>query len=268
MRPIDLTSGWNRAILALTFVAGAIGLALTIWLDRDLFLAVAAGGSTFLSWALARELDPDRQLSAIVAAVAGGVLALAGMPTALLPYAALLMSARLIAETTGRRPLPTDIGAMVILATVISFTPLGWVMGFGLAIAIYVDDRMADVHSRRALLGAIAGAVGASAVITLTDALPESLPVIRPLLAAIIGILTLTAWVREPVEPVSFVDSRNKRFLRKDRLHAARATAGLLIFVGGLVSGEAAGAVVAMAVVLGIALVSSEIERFGRRRRG
>jgi hypothetical protein len=264
MRAMDPADPWNRAILAITFLAGLTGAALTLWLDRELFLAVAAAGSAFLSWALARELDPDRQSSAIVAAAFGAGWALFGQPTALLPFTAVLMTARLLVETTGRRPLTTDLGAMAILATVVSFDPMGWVTGFGLALAVYVDDRMAEEHNRQALLAALAGAAGSTAVVTLTGSLPETLPSIRPLLTASIGVLTLIAVAREPADPVSYVDSRSKKFLRRDRLHAGRAAVGLVVFIAALVSAEQAGAVIPIAAVLAIALVSSEIERLTR----
>jgi len=264
MRPFEPADFWNRAILILSVIAGSVGALLTVALDRELFLAVQAGATTFLSWALVRELDPDRQVSAMASAVVGGASALVGLPTAILPFAALLVTSRLIVETTGRRPLPTDLAALAILATVISYTPLGWVMGFGLAIAIFIDDRMAVEHSRHALLAALAAAVGSSVVVTLVGALPESLPTIRPLLVSGMGLLALLAAIREPVEPVSFVDSRNKRFLRRDRLQAGRVAVGVIIFVGALVSGNGAGAVVPMALALAIALASTEVERVQR----
>jgi hypothetical protein len=265
VRPLDAASPWNRAILGLTAVAGVAGLFLTLFFDHDLFLAVEAGGQTFLSWALVRELDPDRQYSAIIAAVVGGTLALVGLPTAVLAFVGLLMTARIVVETTGRRPLPTDLAAMSILATLISFNTVGWVMGFGLAISLYVEDRMAAEHNRQALFAAIGGAVGSSAVVTLSGALPEATPSIRPLLAALVGLLALVAVAREPADPVSFVDSRSKRFLRGDRLHMGRALCGLLVFAGVLISGDSAEAMIPMAAALAVAQVSGELETFSRR---
>ncbi|HEX9864793.1 MAG TPA: hypothetical protein VGC03_07520 [Acidimicrobiia bacterium] len=263
-RPLDPASPWNRAAVFLSVAAGVIGATLTLGYDRDLMLALQAAGTTILAWALVRELNPDHQMSAIVAAVLAGGWALIGRPTTLLPFAGLLLIARLLVETTGRRPLPIDLGAVAILATVISITPLGWVMGFGLAVAIYVDDRMAEAPKRQTLLAAMAAAVGSSAVVTLTRALPEALPTIRPLLTALIGLLALYAVMREPVEPVSFTDSRDRRFLRRDRLHVGRAVAGILLFIGSFISGAAASVVVPMAMSLAIALVSTELERLQR----
>ena len=104
----------------------------------------------------------------------------------------------------------------------------GWVFGFGLAIAIYLDDRMADFHKNQATVAAIGAAVGASLVATLTDAFPESLPPIRPPLTLALGILALIAVLRDPLDPVSLVDSRKKTPLRRGSAacgpHPDRAT--------------------------------------------
>jgi hypothetical protein len=66
------------------------------------------------------------------------------------------------------------------------------------------------------------------------------------------------------VDPVSFVDSRTKRFLRRDRVHAGRAAAGVLVFLGAIVSGETALAVIPMALVVATSLASTELERLQR----
>jgi hypothetical protein len=176
----------------------------------------------------------------------------------------MLLVARLLVETTGRRPLPGDLFVVALAATLMSFTPMGWVVGFGLAVAIYVDERMAEESSRVALLAALGAAVGSSVVTTLGDAFPRALPTFRPILIAATGLLALIAVLREPVDPVSFVDSRNKRFLRRDRVHAGRAAIGVLVFLGAIVSGEAALAVVPMALVVATALASTEVERLQR----
>jgi hypothetical protein len=265
-RALDVTSRWNQGVLAVAGLSGIAGLYLTLARDREPLLAIQAAGLAFLSWALARELDPDRQAPAIVLAAGGGVWALLGFDSQVLPFLALLMSSRLVVETTGRRPLPTDLAGLAVLATIVSFTPLGWVMGFGLAVAIYVDDRMAEEPSRAALLSALSAAVGSSLVASLSGAFPRTVPTVDPVLAASLGVLALIAVLREPLEPVSFVDSRTKKFLRRDRLQAGRALAGLLVFIGAVVSGAASAAVVPMAAVMAVSLASTEVERLQRAR--
>lgn len=263
-RALDPDNRWNRAIVILSLLAGMTGAVLTIILDRDLWLAVQAGGTTFLAWALAREIDPDRQVTAIAAAVAGGAWVLAGGATALLPMAGLLLAARLVINTVGLRPLPTDLAFMVVLAGAISFTSLGWVMGFALAVGIYIDERMAEEHDRIGLYAAIGAAAVSSLVATISGAVPDDLTAVHPLLAAGVGVLALVAVGREPPHPISFIDARGDRFLRQDRLWATRALVGLAIFVGAVLSAGDAPIVIPMAMTLGIAVISSEVERIRR----
>ncbi|HEU5113655.1 MAG TPA: hypothetical protein VFU96_10090 [Acidimicrobiia bacterium] len=263
LRPIDPESPWNRAVFALAAAAGIIGAYLTLAEDAETLLAIEAGGTAFLSWALARELDPDRQVPALVLSVVGGGWALLGPATAILPFTALLMAARLVVETTGRRPLNTDLAGLALVATVVSFTALGWVMGFGLAVAIYVDDRMAEEPNRAALLASPAAAVGSSVVASFSGAF-RTMPAVDPLVVAALGALALIAVLREPLEPVSFVDSRTKKFIRRDRLQAGRVLSAVLVFFGAVVSGANAPAVVPMAIVIATALASTEVERLQR----
>jgi hypothetical protein len=178
------------------------------------------------------------------------------------------MATRLLAETTGRRPLPSDLAGLAVLAGLISYTPLGWVMGFGLAVAIYIDDRMSGATTRPGLLAALGAAVAASVVVNLSDALPETAWTIDPILAASSGALALLAVARSPVDPVSFVDSRSRRFLRSDRVHAARALAGVVLFAGSLIESTDSRVVVPMAMVLAVVLASEEVERLWRQRAG
>ena len=105
LRPIDPDSPWNRTVLALSVVAGIIGAYLTLAEDADTLLAIEAGGTAFLSWAFARELDPDRQVPALALSVVGGAWALLGPAAASLPFTALRMAAGLVVATPGRRPL-------------------------------------------------------------------------------------------------------------------------------------------------------------------
>jgi len=266
-RPLEPRAPSNVAISALTLIAAAAGGVIALIADRTLLLPILAAGATFLSWALGRELDPDHETTGLLAAIPAGVLVLLGFDISILVTVTALMSARLLVESTGRRPLPTDLAGMVVLASAVSFTSLGWVFGFGLAIAIYLDDRMAEEQSNRAVVAAIGAAVGASLVATLTDAFPRALPEIRPPLTLALGLLALFAVLREPLDPISLVDSRKKTPLRRDRLHVARTMVGLIAFFGSLLGGRAVSAEVTVALTLAMALGSEEVERLRRRRR-
>jgi hypothetical protein len=265
-RALNPRSPSNIAISALTLLAAAAGGVIALTADRTLWLPVLAAGATFLSWALGRELDPDHDATGLLAAIPAGALVLLGFDISILVIVAALMSARLLVESTGRRPLPTDLAGMVVLASAVSFTALGWVFGFGLAIAIYLDDRMAEEHSNRATFAAMGAAVGASLVATLTEAFPQALPDVRPPLTLALGLLALIAVLRDPVDPISLVDSRKKTQLRRDRLHVARTMVGLLAFFGSIIGGGDVTAEVTVALTLALALGSEELERLRRRR--
>ncbi len=268
MRPLDAGNRWNLLVLGLTGLAFVIGVALTLSLGRPPTLAVVASGAVFLSWALVREVDPDHQPGAVLAALVGGTWALAGMPTAILPFVGLLMVARILVETTGRRPLVTDLVGLGILAGLVSITSLGWVMGFGLAVAIYFDDRMASTPSRQGLLASICAAVAATVVVKATDALPATPAAsLSPVLIVATGCIAIVAMARAPISPISFADSRNRTFIRGDRLHAGRAVAGALLFFGSVLDPGGGRAVVPMAVALVVSLASEEVERLRRARR-
>jgi hypothetical protein len=267
LRALDTDNRWNVTVIGLTAAAFGIGAVLALVLGRSPFLPVLASGTVFLSWAVTRELDPDHQLGAVLAAVVGGGWALWGMPTATLPFVGLLMVARILVETTGRRPLVSDLVGLVILAGVISTTSLGWIMGFGLAVAISLDDRMAAKPSRPALIASIGAAGAATAVVKLADALPDDLPTLIPALTIGVGVVAIVAVARIPVAPTSFADSRSKPFIRSDRLHAGRAVAAVLVFAGSVVQSTGARNVVPLAFALVVCLMSEEVERLRRARR-
>lgn len=266
-RPLDPRLPSNVTISGLTLAVAGAGGILALAGDRTLWLPVLAAGATFLTWALGRELDPDHQLTALIAALPAAALVLVGLEISILVSVTVMMSARLLVASTGRRPLATDLAGMVVLAGVASFTALGWVAGFGLAVAIYLDDRMEEKHSGRAVLAAIGAAVAASLVATLTDALPQTVPEVRPLLTLALGALALIAVSRDPVAPSSLVDSRRKALLVPDRLHTGRALVGLVLFVGGLLDPTQTAVLATMAFALGLALGADSVERIRRGRR-
>ena len=267
VRPMDLSLWSNRLITIGTLLAGAAGVVLVIVSGRAIWLPVQAAGVTVAMWALTRDLDPDRDVTALAGAALAGLWALAGFAVELLPLVGLILTARLIVETTGRRPLQTDLIAMVIVASTISFTALGWVGGFGLAVALYIDNRMAEQHNNQAVIASLAAALGSSAVASLFGAFPQSVPSVMPLFAVAAGALAIVAVLREPPHPTSLVDSRKKTFLRPDRLHVGRVVVGLVLMIGVVGGGSGASALTPVVIALTLSLVSSEVERLTRVRR-
>ncbi|MEA1902169.1 MAG: hypothetical protein U9N56_01430, partial [Actinomycetota bacterium] len=131
-RPMNMSLPSNRLIVGLSAVAGLAGVA--IWLIEGSTTALWAPVHTFLAWALVREIDPDHQSAAIAAGIASGLWILAGLDAVgVLMVGALMVAARLVTNSTGRRPLIPDLILIGIFATAVSFTTAGWIAGFGLA---------------------------------------------------------------------------------------------------------------------------------------
>ena len=114
-RPIDLGYPTNRAIAVLAafvFVSRlGVGLAHGDGAWSALLLALQTAGAVFLAWALGRETDPDRPVSAFFAA-AGALTStiLLGPPHFLLIFW-FLLSLRIVNRSTGLPPGALDFGA-------------------------------------------------------------------------------------------------------------------------------------------------------------
>ena len=264
VRSMDLSLPANRLIVGL----GGVGLIAAA-------VVVLTGGPSSawwtpiyigLVWGLTREIDPDHQSTALIAAVGGGLWVLAGFDTsAMTALLGLLFAARLVLNSTGRRALVTDYIGLGVLAAVISLSITGWVGGFAIALAMYIDDRMASEHRQMAVISAAVTALAASVVVTAAQAFPQEVPDVRSGVVIGIGLVALVALVREPEPPVSLVDSRMKTMLVPSRLHNARAMTAVLVFLAAFLSGPDALTMVPAAGVVVLTLFSNEVERIHRR---
>lgn len=262
-RDFDHRSLSNLSLFVLMLLAA--GVALVLWLNGEPASLFLAPVQVFLVWALMREIDPDNDWTAIVAALLAGGWVLAGMPAfSALAVAALMLGARLVTESTGRRPLPVDLGVAAVAGIAISFTVEGWVAGFGLAIAIYLDDRLA-LDSRGLQVGTAAlTAVGSTVVASVMDVFPRTFPEVVPYVVIPVGLIALLLVVRDPAPPISQVDAHHSAFMRKDRLQASRTLVGILVFASALLIGQSAEEVVPLAGALVLAIVSNEVARIRR----
>ncbi len=109
-RPLDPRYPSNRVAIV---VPVAIGVLVAALADGGLADRALEGGialvASFLAWALGREIDPDRTLTANGAAVVGGLLAGALGSAALGALYLLMATARITTRTTGLPPKPTDL---------------------------------------------------------------------------------------------------------------------------------------------------------------
>lgn len=271
-RPFDITFASNAAMLALALMAGVVSLIL--WLNGSPLEVFLAPAHVFLIWALLREIDPDHNWTALVGgAIAGAwvLVAVSGssdvvvstMPA--LAIAGLMLAGRLVTETTGRRPLPVDLAVATAAGIAISFTIEGWISGFGLAIALYLDDRLSGKSRGMEIAAAATTAIGATVVATAARAFPPALPSIEPSIAIAAGLIAVGLVLRDPAEPTCRVDARHAAFIRVDRLHASRSLIGVLVFAMVLLTGSEANGLIPLISVLFLALVSNEAALVRRR---
>jgi hypothetical protein len=155
LRGYDLTLRYNQVILVLSAVGALLGFILNdsaFW--PRLYQSAVAGAAVFLAGALAKELDPDRPGSAPLAAML--TLAVAGRAEQINLVALLWLLAciRLINRSTGLRPKPIDIVALLLLAAWLVWRvgPLFGALTGGILI---VDALLPDGRRLHAVIGAV-----------------------------------------------------------------------------------------------------------------
>lgn len=263
-RDFDFRSTSNLALFAIVGATGAV--AVVMWLTGEpaepIFFAPAWA---FVTWANLREIDPDHNWTALLGAVgAGAWILIDGSQVSVLAIGVLILVGRLVTESTGRRPLVTDLVALGV-AALVGFTPEGWIAAFGLAIAIYLDDRFAEESRPIQLVASAAVAAIATVIAALTNAFPRAIPVIEPIPATVAAVLALVLVIRAPAGPTTQVDARHKGFLSQERLHASRSLMGVLVFAMTLLVGTRVSGLVPMGFALLLAAVSNEVELARRR---
>ena len=96
---------------------------------------------------------------------------------------------------------------------------------------------------------------------TVTDALPENLPAVNPLIVSIVGLLALIIIVRDPLPVLSTVDHSDEKLMDTGRLHATRVLIVVLVFIAAVLAGEAASDLIPVIVTIALVLISEEVKR-------
>lgn len=258
-RTIDPRLPSHRA--ALLVGLGSAVFAAAVNLDNaPLGFFFNAGVGSFLGWALAREIDPDRPKSAALSgAVTGITTALLGH-SLLLPVVLVLVTARLLHRSTGLPPTLFDLLALIGVAYVGGTSMVGWACAMALAFATARDHRLPSPAPRVQLLAGflMAAAASAGAVISGVSAnwqLPDAGEMVFLGFGVIAG-LSLRTYV-----PAALADY-TRGPLEVRRLRSARRGvlgAGLLAFA---VAGGAA--VVALSPLWSALMGVAVWDRFGR----
>jgi len=160
-RTFDLRLNSNRWLFVASGMAGLIALIAS----GDLGLAVGVGGSGFLAWVAARELDPDHPATANLAVVAAPLAVWQlGRPSLLAVYL-LAVTARVLLRSTGLPPKRGDVVVHLVAGVIAAASGLPAVAAIGLGVGFLLDTRLpppAPLAQRRfalALIG-LAAVVG------------------------------------------------------------------------------------------------------------
>lgn len=158
-RPIDLHYSTNRAIAGLTaacFVGGTLGtLAVHGPRSGNVVFGLVFAGAVFLGWALAREIDPDHDRAAFVAAsLAALSVVLVGRPDFLLLFWVLLWL-RVVNRSTG---LPAGWADSVAILGLSIYQSLrwGWVLLAFITLVYLLDALLRPRHRIHLVFGGMA----------------------------------------------------------------------------------------------------------------
>lgn len=164
-RPIDFDYPSNRAVFFLTLAVIGIGTGYRLIGGRGVFLGVlwglGAGAAVFLAWALGRELDPDNNPSAFIAAGFALIgIFFWGIPSLAILFW-LLIGVRILNRTTGLAPTVLD--SLVFLGLGIGISYKGnWVVAL-FTVAVFLLDSYLLQGKRRSLFFALVSAVAFAA---------------------------------------------------------------------------------------------------------
>ena len=142
-RPVDARYPTNKAVLVLLLVALLSGIGWGWGEGLDLATAllrgVALAVTVFGSWALGRELDPDRNATAfIAAALAVAAVVLFGTADLWALMLAIPLT-RIVSRTVGPAAKTTDLLAVLGLVAIAVFVDGRWSLGVAAVVAIALD---------------------------------------------------------------------------------------------------------------------------------
>ncbi len=157
-RPVDTDYPSNVFILVFSFAA-FLGFGISTYLSGSSVLVSLVVGvrsfiSVFFAWAVGREVDPDRSLSAGFAAV-GQVVVIwfIDVPSLLLSFWA-LFTFRVLNRTTGLKAGPADTILAAGIAAWLGYQ-LSWVIAGVSAVVFFADAFMDNPNSKHLIPGAL-----------------------------------------------------------------------------------------------------------------
>ena len=151
-RPVEWNYPTNRAISVITLVVVSGGIIYKLFSGEQLLHSLGwgfgVGFSVFFSWALCREVDPDHDLSAFVAAGLTLIGVFFFYPPTFIGLLWLILMLRIVNRTTGRKPYVQDSIILTLLSAWFTFQGY-WIYGLITMIAFYLDSLLPSRHKRQ-----------------------------------------------------------------------------------------------------------------------
>ncbi|WP_297733229.1 hypothetical protein [uncultured Maricaulis sp.] len=239
-RPLEAKYPTNRAVLiALPIIGLALGAYAYVSAGGGAVNAVITGLEgmlvSFLVWALGREADPDRNLTAFASAGLILYALVMGLPVAVWTLAFALMATRTVNRTVGQPAKPGDLVMVLILAGFSVFAEGYALMGLVAAIAIAIDVQLDRSRTLALIAALIALSFTVWQLITLEGDFAALLwpETASPTLMAIIGSLVVIGLASALLcpKPDSVCDARGEP-LSRARVRGGRVILALTLLVG------------------------------------
>lgn len=148
-RPLDPGYTSNRGIVLFSLVSLAGAVLVEALRGRPILSAIVFGFvaavAVFFGWALARELDPDHDVSAFLAAVIAFAGVWVAYPPGLLVLLLILLLLRIVNRSTGMASRPIDSAVVALLAAFLTWGG-AWYLGVAAAAAFWLDARLRPSH--------------------------------------------------------------------------------------------------------------------------
>jgi hypothetical protein len=250
-RDVDPRLPSNRlAIVGALLAALATGLAAQAGLEIGLSPFSAALG-VFLSWAIARELDPDHPAAAAIALPVSFVLLVLVGPSSLLVSTGLLLGARMTAGTVGTPLRLLDVVGIVALSALLGTSVVGAVGVAAMGVGVLVDEPRRE--RALAVVGSAAVAFAAAALVTGVE-WAWMLPDTSGWVVLVIGVAATLLVI--PAAPPDTPTDRTGDLVQGGRVTAARVVAGVGVVAAFILAGGTGIAALAGTSVAALAATS------------
>jgi hypothetical protein len=200
--------------------------------------AIQLAFTALVAWAIARELDPDFNFTAYLAAPAAILAALIWEPPTILALVGVMITTRIVNRTVGPPFTLIDAAALICFAGLLAY--LGYpIVGLGLTVGIAANHVLPNPDRPLALMVAtlalISTTIGTLTLLPVTVEWGIKLPILLALIS--ISLLYRYALERTPNPPTSHTDI-GKKPLAHPRIIAAQYLAFLITISTAAVFGK------------------------------